>query len=126
MGRSVFRSLLLGSWVAVAASSCAVSPQPEPPSIAAETISILLDSDTLVRVVGEPGTVSPAGATVTIRNLDSAVEPSLPVEVASDADGGFVAIVPGMPAEVFRLQALSGDVRSSRRNSVKSAYPRYE
>lgn len=92
-------------------AACAVSPQPEPPSIAAETVSILLDGSGVARVLGDPGTVTPPGAVVVARNLDAPMDPG-PVQVVSGPDGSFQLELAGMEGESVRLQAVEGDVRS--------------
>jgi hypothetical protein len=95
---------------------CIISPQPEPPRISVEKISLRLISsdpdsqeiDTIV-LTGAPGAVRPGGATLSVMNLDR-----FDVEevVVTDGEGAFEVMVEGGRGDWLRLVAEQGSERS--------------
>lgn len=108
--------LVFACLILVAVLGCVVSPQPEPPAVDGERITIALtsedpespDPDT-VNFTGGEGAASPAGATLSLINVDDARFWS---EVTIGADGSFAASLSGEPGQEFRLQVDTGSRRS--------------
>ena len=99
---------------AVAVAGCSVSPQPEPvlgkvPDLDTDLIS-LASSGAATVIAGEPGAVDPAPGSLTAVNLTVGGEP---VAGAIAVDGSFEVTVPGVPTDVYRLEALVEGYRSS-------------
>ncbi len=104
---------MLGSALALVATAtgCVLSPQPLPPSIDGERLTIELIStdpdrgeiDT-ARIIGAPGAVSPGGAVLHTVNLELANEAT---ELTVAEDGSFEVYLTGQPGQEFRLRAFS-------------------
>jgi hypothetical protein len=105
-----FRQLL--AVLALGVAGCIVSPQPNPPSLDPQTITVYLDPAGImdsVEVRGAPGSVFPAEGAIVAVNLDS-TEP--PTAEPVNADGSFVAIVRIGGDDELRVQVRNGGVRS--------------
>lgn len=98
--------------LALGAAGCIVSPQPNPPSLDPQAVTVFVDPAGLmdsVMVRGGPGSVlPPEGAAVAV-NLDS-TEP--PTAEPVNADGSFVAIVRITGDDELRVQVRNGSARS--------------
>ena len=94
--------------VGLLGAGCLVSPQPEPPSIIANLLTIeeSLGSTTLR---GSAGAVQPGGSKLSTIDLDT-TDPAAATTVAND--GSFSLVLAGTGADEFRLQAFSGGLRS--------------
>jgi hypothetical protein len=108
----VSRLLPLVLLAAALGASCAVSPQPSPPSLSGVDVEIeegKIGITNELQVRGNAGSATPAEGVVQITNLDA----TGPVAVAPvAADGSFDAIVPGVRGDTLRLQHLIGRQRS--------------
>lgn len=105
---------LLAVFVAVAAASCVVSPQPSPPDVILDDdrIGLTPGVEGFASVIGfeaAPGTVKPAQGVVVITNLDADDAPSF---AKVEPDGSFAVAVPGQSGQTFRFQAKNGAARS--------------
>ncbi len=102
---------------AIVVFGCVVSPQPEPPAVDADRITVALtsedpenpDPDT-VSFTGGEGAASPGGATLSLINVD---DTRAWTSVTVRADGSFEASLLGEPGQEFRLQVQSGSRRSA-------------
>jgi hypothetical protein len=103
--RYVFLALALGL------AGCVVSPQPNPPSLDPQTISVEEHPAGFGHriVVGGPGSVFPPEGAIVALNLDGAAPPAAePV----NADGSFsISIELRAPEQEIRLQVRNGGVR---------------
>ena len=83
-------------------AGCGVSPVPEPPLVERSMIHLESAGMGLTRIRGDAGSISPAGAIVTVLNLDS-MDPA--VMVTSMDDGSFEVVVPGETFHEYRITA---------------------
>lgn len=116
MARSLLRVLRVTRWLALvllaalALGGCVVSPQPSPPNLHPEGVTLRDPSSDVIdgiRLIGEPGTVDPAEGVVVATSLDADVPPI--VEPVRD-DGSFQIVVGG--SGEHRLQVRDGSARS--------------
>ena len=97
-------------------AGCVVSPQPEPPSITANLLTIEGEIGALpgefgsVTLKGAAGAIQPGGSELNTIDLDTTA-PSTTITVAED--GSFSLVLSGTTADQFRLQAFSSGLRSN-------------
>lgn len=103
------RSLVLASCLLAGCLGTETGNPPMEPVIDVSKIQ-LVEVEGTVRFTGAPGAIRPGGATARLVNLDT-VTPL--VQEAVDASGAFTATVLGNGANVIRLQARAGDLRSA-------------
>lgn len=90
-------------------AGCVVSPQPEPPSIIADLLSVEAGPDGGITLLGAPGAVTPGGSTLSTLDLEDKA-PATSITVAGD--GSFSQLLGGTLMDVYRLQAFSSGLRS--------------
>ncbi len=64
-------------------AGCVVSPQPEPPAIIANLLSVEADAAGDITLLGAAGSVTPGGSTLTTLDLDSTA-PATSINVAAE------------------------------------------
>jgi hypothetical protein len=105
--RQLFAVITLGL------GGCIVSPQPNPPSLDPQAVTVFVDPAGLmdsVMVRGGPGSVLPPEGAIVALNLDTAEPPTAePV----NEDGSFVAIVRVTGDDELRVQVRNGSARSA-------------
>lgn len=105
-------------------SGCVVSPQPEPPSIIANLLTIDAESGMIsgapgsVTLKGAAGAVQPGGSELSTVDLDTQ-DPAATITVADD--GSFSVVLAGTSADQFRLQAFSSGLRSDPLDVTKAS-----
>lgn len=107
MGRST-----LHTWLALLPLllwGCVGTPQPDPPNLDPHLVDLGTERGGEVTLIGSPGAVTPAGATLHITNLDSDLPP---VVVAPAPDGSFSTAIPGAADDELRMQVRHEDRRS--------------
>ena len=103
--------------LSILAATCVVSPQPEPPSIDAERITVALtsldpedpDPDT-VTLTGAEGAASPAGSVLSLIDIDDV---RAWTEIIIQTDGSFQVTFRGRPGHELRLQIATDSARSA-------------
>ncbi len=112
--------------LAAFAAGCTVSPQPsppwepppdpiDPPAFDDDRVGLGVSPEgegllqTLVTIVGGPGTVDPPDGVVILTNLETDDAPSI---AAVTPDGGFEIVIAAQPGNVIRFQARTDEARS--------------
>jgi hypothetical protein len=91
--------------VSLALPACVGTPLPDPPSFAGALVSWSTTPQTdTIRFVGQVGAVHPGGITLRI------TDPPTPGElVATNADGSFGRVLPGVPGDTIYVERIDTD-----------------
>jgi hypothetical protein len=90
------------SWVALVYPACVGTPLPDPPSFSELVSWSVTPQVGTIRLVGRAGAVTPGGSTLRVTD-----PPTAGTLVATNADGSFGRIVPGMPGDVIFVERVT-------------------